>query len=76
MEYRETTIQITFRHPVSHTEVLPDDADGTEIALESGFALPLAELYGGIGEVIIEKVTVETSPTVYSHEEAARYQIY
>lgn len=76
MEYKQTTIHITFRHPVSYTEVLPDDADATEIALEVGFALPLAELYGGTGEVIIEKVRVETSPTVYSHEEAARYQIY
>lgn len=76
MEYKQTTIEITFRHPVSYTEVLPDDADGTEIALESGLALPLMELYGGAGEVIIEKVTAETSPKVYSYEEAVRYNTY
>jgi hypothetical protein len=76
MEYKQTTIQITFRHPVSYTEVLPDDADGTEIALESGLALLLAELFGGAGEVMIEKVTAKTSPTVCSYEEAVRYSTY
>lgn len=73
MEYQQTTIQITFRHPVSYTEVLPDDVDATEVALEVGFALPLMELYGGAGEVIIEKVTAETSSKVYSYEEAVSY---
>jgi hypothetical protein len=75
MEYKQTTIQITFRHPVSFTEVLPNDEDGTEVALEVGLAIPLMELYGGAGEVVIEKVTAETSSKVYSYEEAVRYGI-
>lgn len=76
MEYQETIIQITFRHPVSFTEVLTDDADSTEVALEVGLTPPLIDLYGGSGEVIIEKITADTSPTVYSYEEAARYRIH
>ena len=75
MEYKQTTIQITFRHPARFTEVSPNDADGTEVALEVGFAIPLMELYGGAGEIIIEKVTAETSPTTYSYEDAVRYHI-
>jgi len=73
MKYQETTIQITFRHPVYLTEVLPNDVDGTEAVLEAGFAPLLLELYGGIGEIIIEKVTAATSPKVYSYEDAVRY---
>jgi hypothetical protein len=73
MMYQETTIQITFRHPVRYTEVLPDDVESTEAVLESGLALPLIELYGGMGEVIIEKVTAETDPKLYSYEDAVCY---
>jgi len=73
MTYQETTIQITFRHPAHLTEVLPNDVDGTEAVLEDSFALLLLELYGGIGEIIIEKVTAATSPKMYSYEDAVRY---
>lgn len=69
MLYQETTIQITIRHPVNHTEVLPDDVVSTEVAIENGVALPLMELYGGTGEVIIENVTVLTAPTMYVYED-------
>lgn len=71
MTYQETTIQITFRHPVHRTEVPSDDVDGTEAVIEAGIAPQLLELYGG--EIIIEKVTAATSPTVYSYEDAVRY---
>lgn len=74
MLYQETTIQITFRHPMNFTEVLPNDVVSTEVAIENGFALPLMELYGGAGEVIIEKVTVLTAPTMYMYEDAIIYR--
>ncbi len=73
MMYQETTIQITFRHPVQFTEVLPDDMESTEVVLESSLAPSLGELYGGTGAIIIENVTVATAPKLYSYEDAVRY---
>ena len=73
MMYQETTIQITFRHPAHFTEVRSDDVEGTEAVLENSLALLLVELYGGLGEVIIEKVTAATAPKLYSYEDAVRY---
>lgn len=70
MTYQETTIQITFRHPMHLTEVLSDDVDGTEAVLEAGIAPQLLELYG---EIIIEKVTAATASKLYSYEDAVRY---
>jgi hypothetical protein len=73
MMYQETTIQITFRHPAHLTEVLPNDVEGTEAVLEDGIALLLLELYGALGEIIIEKVTAATASKMYSYEDAVRY---
>ena len=54
--YRTCVVHITFQYSAEHTEVLPDDMEGTEVAIESEVCPILAELFGG--EILVGEVTV------------------
>ena len=62
---RSCVVHITFQYPEEHTEVLPDDPESTEVAIEAGVSIKLAELFGGeilVDDVTLENIREESSP--------------
>jgi hypothetical protein len=57
--YRECTIHITVQYETMFTEVLPNNTESTELAIEGAVSPLLMELFGG--EIIVESVIVEES---------------
>ena len=55
--YRTYVIHITFQYSGEHTEVVPDDLESTEVAIEAGVSEKLVELFGG--EILVDEVTIE-----------------
>ena len=55
--YQSCVVHITFQYPGEYTEVLPDNVESTEIAIEAGVSEKLAELFGG--EILVDDVTLE-----------------
>jgi hypothetical protein len=63
--YRACVVHITFQYPEEYTEVLPDDPESTEVAIEAGVSIKLAELFGGeilVDDVTLENIREESSP--------------
>lgn len=75
MQYKTVTVTITFEYPAQshYTEVLSDDAESTEMVLESHIAPALSELYGGDGMIIINDITVRESATIRNYDDASLY---
>jgi hypothetical protein len=57
--YRKCTIHITVQYETMFTEVLPNNTESTELAIEGAVSPLLMELFGG--EIIVESVIVEES---------------
>jgi len=55
--YRSCVIHIAIQYLEGHTEVLPDDMESAEVAIEGEVSPILAELFGG--EILVDDVTVE-----------------
>ena len=59
---RRCIIQIDMRYPDERfTEMVSDDTESTEVALEGEVSPLLAELFGGV--VLIEEITVRHVPS-------------
>ena len=56
---RTCTIHITVQYETMFTEVLPNNTESTELAIEGAVSPLLMELFGG--EIIVESVIVEES---------------
>ena len=57
--FRKCTIHITVQYPAMFTEVLSNNTESTELAIEGAVSPLLMELFGG--EIIVENVIVEES---------------
>jgi hypothetical protein len=57
--YRTCVIHIAIQYPEGYTEMVPDDLESTEVAIEAGVSEKLAELFGG--EILVDDVTIEDS---------------
>lgn len=58
MKMTRYTIQISLDVPDTFTEVIPDDVESMEVAVEGGISLILAELFGGT--ILVEKVLIHS----------------
>lgn len=57
--YRTCVIHIAIQYPEGYTEMVSDDLESTEVAIEVGVSEKLAELFGG--EILVDDVTIEDS---------------
>jgi len=75
MKYKTVTIVITFQCPAEshYTEVLSNDTEGTELAIEDVIAPALTELYGGEGMILMQDVTVRESAAIHIYEDEVLY---
>jgi hypothetical protein len=55
--YRSCLIHIAIQYPEGYTEVVSNDLESTEVAIEAGVSEKLAELFGG--EILVDDVTLE-----------------
>jgi hypothetical protein len=55
--FKTCTISITIQYLASSSEVLLDDQDSTELAIEVGISPILMELFGGI--ILVDDVTLQ-----------------
>ena len=62
-------IEFSFCFSPALSEVSLDDVETTEAVVEGRLSESLVELFGGIGTLVVENVTIRYSPATYSYEE-------
>ena len=55
--FTKCTIHISFQYPVMFNEVLDNDVESTEVAIEAGISPLLMELFGGA--ILVDNVTLQ-----------------
>jgi len=55
--FTKCTIHISFQYPVMFSEVLDNDIESTEVAIEAGISSLLMELFGGA--ILVDNVTLQ-----------------
>ena len=62
-------IEFSFCFSPALSEALLDDVETTEAVVEGRLSESLVELFGGIGTLVVENVSIRYSPTTYSYED-------